>query len=771
MQNSINTLRSIEDIFKRYEELGFFIVPVAHKGKAPLLDPAKYATNSAKQMLEWFNSKKYTGCNWGLLPSKSGLVVIDVDKRQGGLELWSELSRGEDVRTMTQRSASGGLHFLFKARTDVKYKKPLTKQGIDTQWKNIIVVFPSMLAEGNQYTWIDESPIQELPQKFHDLFAATHGQEQAPVNFIGIENYIQKIAGQLKNKKLGYDEWVQVGMAIHSSLPTPEGLRLWKEISSGVNFKEGDLEQCEYKWSGFSSKGGLTARSLAFIARELGCEIPSLTLEEDKALFATEQQRIEIEAEQNPGWFTDEKGRIVCVHKEFVIDDLNRQGFFIEQEANPGKIGKLMIANDGYRTVNFMKTTDFALQTGKQFLKTYKHVRGEGWRAEFTKINKLWIENARRQEYSRVIFNHKDEPGALNLWSPLPCNPIAGDVSLFLQLIFDGVAAGNLDKGLWLLDWLAHIVQRPQERCSLVPVLIGDQGTGKGFLFDRIMKVILGNFHNTINRSSILKERFNYEQACKFLTFIDEASWRGDKEEDGILKNLTGSKQMTVEQKFGGRFAVNNYSRYAIASNNPEAVSIERSNRRYVVFEVNKAFATKHAFFKALADQLEKGTLAQHVLDHLLKRDISRFEAHKLPLFDDGQGHQAKIASEGVEAEFWNDLFNHTPRELWKDEHTLLKDVAFSQFLLYANRTKTYRKGLSQESFWRKTYAFLKIDNTGRTRILLAGKRREAVLVGPKEAATRFSETLHLSAPRDFDASAYIFTDESALVAVFDSLY
>lgn len=766
MNASINTLRSIEEIFKRYEELGFYIVPVAHKGKAPLLDPAKHATNSAKVMLEWFNSKKYTGCNWGLLPAKSGLVVVDVDKRQGGLELWSELSRDMDVRTLTQRSASGGLHFVFRSRPDTKYKKPLTKQGIDTQWNNIIVVFPSMLAEGNQYTWIDESPIQDLPEKFHDLFAATHGQEQEPVNFIGIENYIGKIVQQLKTKTLGYDEWVQVGMAIHSSLPTPQGLQLWKEASSGPSFKEGDLEQCEYKWSGFSSKGGLTARSLAFVARELGCEIPSLTLEEDKALFATESQRIEIEAEQNPGWFTDEKGRIVCVHKDFVIDDLNRQGFFIEREANPGKIGKLTVAEDGYRTVTFMKTTDFALQTADKLLKTYKHVRGEGWRAEHQKINKLWVESPKRQTFSRVIFNHKDEPGALNLWSPLPCNPIHGDATLFLQLIFEGVADGNLDKGLWLLDWLAHIVQRPHERCSLVPVLIGDQGTGKGFLFDRIMKVILGNFHNTINRSSILKERFNYEQACKFLTFIDEASWRGDKEEDGILKNLTGSKQMTVEQKFGGRFAVNNYSRYAIASNNPEAVSIERSNRRYVVFEVNKSFVSKHAFFKAIADQLEKGALANHVLDHLLKRDITRFEPFKLPQFDDGQGHQAKIASEGIEAEFWNHVWNYEPRELWIDDRHLLKEVAFSEFLMYANRTKTYRKGLSAETFWRKTGAYFGIENNQRKRMRVSGRVRPVLEIHPLWARKEFCRTLGLTEQAEFDADAYIFTDESKLLSL-----
>jgi hypothetical protein len=299
-----------------------------------------------------------------------------------------------------------------------------------------------------------------------------------------------------------------------------------------------------------------------------------------------------------------------------------------------------------------------------------------------------------------------------------------------------------------------------------VPVLIGDQGTGKGMLFDRILKVMLGHFHYKIMTARTLKERFNAEQAFKFLTFIDEATWRGDKEEDGILKSLTGSKMMTVEHKFGGRYAVDNYSRYAIASNNPEAVAIERSNRRYVMFEANPNYSKEHAFFSALADQLDNGILVQAVFESLLARPLSAFSPQKLPQFNDGQGHQAKIASEGVEAEFWNHVWNHEPKELWIDETTLLKDVAFSEFIQYAARTRSYRKSLSAETFWRKTYAYFGVEMGLRTRPTIAGKRREIVRIGPTEAATSFCRTLKLVPLQDFDAKDYIFADENKLLSM-----
>lgn len=763
MENSINTLRFVEEIFNRYEELGFAVGPVAHKGKAPLIDPSKF-TKSAKQMMKWYNTPKFKGCNWGIYPFLSDIVAIDVDVREGGLELWGEISKDIDTNTMTQKTPSGGYHYIFKSRPGTKYRKPLSKKGIDFQHKNIIACFPSTNADGVQYAWVNESAILDLPSKLHEMFAANHETENVPVDFIGIDAFVKKVCEQIKTKKFGYDEWVQIGMAIHSSMPNAEGLKLWQLASSGPSMKEGDLENCEYKWNGFSTKGGLTARSLAFIARDLGCEIPSMTLEMDKLEFATDKQRIEIEAEQNQGWFREHTGRIVSVHKEFVVEDLNRQGFFLEKEYNAGKIGTLRIGDDQHKSVGFMKPADFQLQTATHFFKEYKREQGTGsMKPHYTKVSKLWIESPERKVYDKIIFNHKDEPGALNLWSPLPCTPIKGDVSLFNQLIFDGLANGDMDKAFWLLDWLAHLVQRPWERCSLVPVLIGDQGTGKGMLFDRILKVMLGHFHYKIMTARTLKERFNAEQAFKFLTFIDEATWRGDKEEDGILKSLTGSKMMTVEHKFGGRLAVENYSRYAIASNNPEAVSIERSNRRYVIFEANPSYSKEHAFFSALADQLDNGILVQAIFESLLARPLKAFNPQKLPQFNDGQGHQAKVASEGVEAEFWNYLWNHEPRELWFDEHTLLKDVAFSQFIQYAARTRSYRKSLSAETFWRKTYTYFGVENPTRTRVRIEGKQRNSLEITPLEARTRFMQSLGLKIELDFDAADYVFTDKARI--------
>lgn len=748
--------------------MGFKIIPVYPSGKNPIGE--KYqtrATSDLSQLIKW--TQEHPGCNWGLMPAPSGLVVIDVDVKNGGLEYWKELIKELKlpIDTLTAQTGNGGFHFVFKAKAGMKYGSPLSKHGIDCQWKRIIVVFPSKNDKGLQYRWINEAAISEMPEELEKIFARSAKQKKEnSFDTLEPKEYFEKIAAGLKDKEFGYQTWVQIGMAIHAAMPGDDGLRLWQEISSGINSKEGDVEKCEYKWSGFTQReDGLSSRSLGFIARELGVEVPNPFLEQDKKAFdaVTEgaaDKDIELEAEQNEGWFKDDSGRVVSRHRDFILDALNKKGFFIEAESNAGKVGQLLIAPDNQKTVNYMRPPEFSTLIDNHFHKQWVWGERTGWRPQYTKVSKLWLESEERQEYRKVIFDVNDQPGALNLWSPLPLKPVRGDVTLFLELIFEGVANGDMDKAFWLIDWLAHIIQKPADKSSLVPVLLGDQGTGKGMLFDRIMKAILGHFHYKIMTSGALMKQFNTAQLARLLTFIDESTWRGNKSEDGVLKGLTGSRTLEVEYKFGASNVFNNYSRYAIASNNMEAVAIERSNRRYLVFEVNKSFAQKHSFFSEINRQLTDGNLAAAIYDHFLSRDLKDFSAHRLPDFGDGQGHQSKVASEGVIAQFWNDLFYHRPERLWYDETRLLKNWAYDEFIQFTQDSKAWEKGFSQEVFWRKTRLYFSLNERDRTRARLGTGRHDLLNIHVDEARKRFKDTLKLGALPQFESEEFILTDE-----------
>jgi len=71
---------------------------------------------------------------------------------------------------------------------------------------------------------------------------------------------------------LSYDEWLSVGMALHSRWPTGDGLGLWEGWSrGGGKYQDGD---CEHRWDGFRG-GGVNLGTLFSLAKSAGWTMPA----------------------------------------------------------------------------------------------------------------------------------------------------------------------------------------------------------------------------------------------------------------------------------------------------------------------------------------------------------------------------------------------------------------------------------------------------------------------------------------------------------------
>lgn len=74
---------------------------------------------------------------------------------------------------------------------------------------------------------------------------------------------VKALLAEIDNN-IGNDDWVKVGMAIHSELPSEEGLTLWDEWSKGgQTYKDG---QCLKRWNGFKQGGSVTMGTLHHMA-------------------------------------------------------------------------------------------------------------------------------------------------------------------------------------------------------------------------------------------------------------------------------------------------------------------------------------------------------------------------------------------------------------------------------------------------------------------------------------------------------------------------
>jgi hypothetical protein len=89
----------------------------------------------------------------------AGLMVLDVDGDEGHDTLAAlELEHG-DLRTLTARTGSGGLHLYFTVPDDVCRNRTRFADGLDTRGEGgYVVAPPSTHVSGGTYQWVDDYP-------------------------------------------------------------------------------------------------------------------------------------------------------------------------------------------------------------------------------------------------------------------------------------------------------------------------------------------------------------------------------------------------------------------------------------------------------------------------------------------------------------------------------------------------------------------------------------------------------------------------------------
>ncbi len=145
-------------------------------GKHPMTKHGvKDATHDPAQIQAWLES--HPDCNWAIATGE-GLVVIDIDPRNGGMTTWQALCREHDFRpnTLAVKTGSGGVHYYF--RFDGKVKGKLG-QGIDVKAEGgYVLVPPSRHASGQAYEWVggefDPNRIAPMPEWMVNLLQGSN---------------------------------------------------------------------------------------------------------------------------------------------------------------------------------------------------------------------------------------------------------------------------------------------------------------------------------------------------------------------------------------------------------------------------------------------------------------------------------------------------------------------------------------------------------------------------------------------------------------------
>ena len=201
-----------------------------------------------------------------------------------------------------------------------------------------------------------------------------------------------------------------------------------------------------------------------------------------------------------------------------------------------------------------------------------------------------WRRSRQRLEYRHIGYwpdNHGRPPQSFNLWRGWGVDPKQGDWSIIRDHILNVIADGDKGKASYILDWCAHMVQRPWEKPGVALVLKGKKGTGKT-LITEILARALGNKNTLITADGKkLFAQFNWHLADKVLIGAEEAFFGCNREFNDKLKHLLTGNEMEVEQKFGHRMSMKSMHRMIMTTNHADVVEMSDDERRFFVCDVS----------------------------------------------------------------------------------------------------------------------------------------------------------------------------------------
>ena len=245
-----------------------------------------------------------------------------------------------------------------------------------------------------------------------------------------------------------------------------------------------------------------------------------------------------------------------------------------------------------------------------------------------------WKRSPLRREYDGIGYwpgGYHCPAKSYNLWQGWGIEPTQGDWSVINDHVLNVLACGDRAKSDYILDWCAHMVQRPWEKPGVALVFRGGKGTGKTLL-TLLVATAIGRRNALITASGKkLFGTFNWQLADKLLIGAEEAFFVGNRELTDQLKHLLTGDEIEVEQKFGQRISMKSMHRMIMTSNHEQVIQASDDERRFFVCDVSETRRGDDVYFAplvAVTKGEDKNTLAAF-MHELQTRDINNWKPER----------------------------------------------------------------------------------------------------------------------------------------------
>jgi len=397
----------------------------------------------------------------------NGFFVVEADTPAAhngvdGIASMRELQRlhGELPDTLMAMSPSGSTHWYFRHPGEgIKIQQSAGKlaAGIDVRGEGGMVIAPPSIRGDSSYVWVNDLPIADAPQWLLDLVTAKprrtngangggHEEAVVTVDYDAIAAALEVIP----NNDVGWEDWNRVAMIVFvASAGTARGFDLFSRWSAKSN--KHDADKASEKWEKLrtSPPTDLSVASLYYLADQAYPRWRHITIDDFYAympmhnyIFAATGDfwpLASIDASLPPVVVTGDNGEPKKIKPHSWLDRHQPVQQMTWAPGEPELIkDKLVIGESGFKA-----------RRGARVYNLYRgwhHQRGEATRAG------PWLD------------------------------------------LVDKIFGDNRHHAL---SWLAHRIQRPEEKINHALVIGGGQGIGKDTVLVPISHIVgPGNFRD-----------------------------------------------------------------------------------------------------------------------------------------------------------------------------------------------------------------------------------------------------------------------------------
>ena len=281
-------------------------------------------------------------------------------------------------------------------------------------------------------------------------------------------------------------------------------------------------------------------------------------------------------------------------------------------------------------------------------------------------VNSFWL-SPNTIEYHRLAFHPIPQPAdTLNLWVPHTVVPTQGCWKIIEDYLVDVICAGDLALFDYLIRFLAHALQCPEEKPGIMIVLIGAEGVGKGFLV-RLLEALWGATTLQVSDIAAITGNFNAGLERAFWVALDECMFKGDKKSQDRMKSLVTEPAIQIEQKYEPSRTIESFHRFIACTNHAQWGQIRSDDRRYLFIKVSDCHKQDTGYFAQLSNALNDGVTVPALAYYLVNLDITKFNPRSKP--QTAEGFEQKRRSLTGFARYWYEVLDKGSFDLGGDHY------------------------------------------------------------------------------------------------------